>query len=199
MRQIYNHYAPRAEQPEPPYRYCPHCAAELVPRPVGGRVRQSCPQCRFVHFANPAPAIVVLVLRPAPPQAPLEVLLGLRTGSPGAGKWALPSGYIEYDDDFLSAGRREVFEETGLQVRITAVHNVLSSFMAAHYHFLTVTLLASPVEGDTPGPGDDLSQVGWFRLDTALPEMAFIEDVDAIRRVAQFPVPTLPVDPGFVG
>ena len=36
-----------------------------------------------------------------------EALLGKRQSELENGKWALPSGYIEYEEDFISAGIRE--------------------------------------------------------------------------------------------
>ena len=50
-----------------------------------------------------------------------KILLGKRLGEPGKGRWALPSGYIEFEDDFLSAAIREVKEETGLDIEIVSI------------------------------------------------------------------------------
>lgn len=187
LKQVYRHYQPLQAQPPSPYIFCPHCAAKLEPRPVGLRQRQSCPSCGFVHFINPAPSVVMLITQGR------QVLLGLRSGSPGRGKWALPSGYIEYDDDFLSAGRREALEETGLSVKITAVDNVISSFVASNYHFLSITLRAAPT-GGVLAPGDDLLEAAWFSVDDSLPELAFAEDADAIQRFKEGRSFSLPVD-----
>jgi 8-oxo-dGTP pyrophosphatase MutT (NUDIX family) len=60
-----------------------------------------------------------------------QVLLGQRSGSYGAGKWGLPQGFIEFDEDFLSAAIREVKEETGLDVEIRSIISVVSNFLSA--------------------------------------------------------------------
>ena len=41
-----------------------------------------------------------------------------RANEPGKGKWATPSGYIEFEDDYLSTAAREAKEETGLDVEL---------------------------------------------------------------------------------
>ncbi|MFH1427240.1 MAG: NUDIX domain-containing protein, partial [Patescibacteria group bacterium] len=45
-----------------------------------------------------------------------EVLLGLRQGSHGAGEWCFPGGKIEFGETIFEAAKKEVKEETGLDV-----------------------------------------------------------------------------------
>lgn len=51
-----------------------------------------------------------------------QVLLGLRKGSHGAGEWSLPGGHMELGEGFFTACKREVLEETGIE--ITSVNQV---------------------------------------------------------------------------
>ena len=53
----------------------------------------------------------------------------------------LPCGYIEFHEDYLTAARREVKEETGLEVEITALLSVASNFLRADIHTLAVAVL----------------------------------------------------------
>jgi len=45
-----------------------------------------------------------------------EVLLGLRQGSHGAGEWCFPGGYFEFGETIFQTAKREVAEETGIEV-----------------------------------------------------------------------------------
>ena len=117
-------------------------------------------------------------------------------GNPGKGTWALPSGYVEYEDDFLSTAVREVQEETGLEVGIESIVQVMSSFVSPRFHFLGL-YLAARVLGGTLQAGDDLEAVEWFPLAGPLPEMGFPEDVEAIRLYAEDGSVGLPVDPDY--
>jgi ADP-ribose pyrophosphatase YjhB (NUDIX family) len=122
-----------------------------------------------------------------------RVLLGQRRAAPGVGQWAIPSGYVEYEDDFLTTALHEAKEETGLDVALEAVVNVVSSFLSPRFHFLAVYVVARPV-GGTLAAGDDLADVAWFPLAGPLPEMAFQEDVDALQWFAGHRSEGLPVE-----
>jgi ADP-ribose pyrophosphatase YjhB (NUDIX family) len=176
MPQVYDHYARAAEWTDG-FKFCPECATPLVWQECGGRPRPVCPACGFIQFRNPAPAVSILIADGG------RVLLGRRSGPPGEGTWAFPSGYVEYDEDFLTAAIREAREETGLEVEIVSILNVVSAFVSPRFHFLTVCLVARVIGGE-PAPGDDLTAVTWFPIRGPLPEMGFQEDVDALSLYA---------------
>ena len=51
-----------------------------------------------------------------------EILLGKRSGSHGAGTWALPGGHLESGELIAACAVRETFEETG--IKVTEIRNV---------------------------------------------------------------------------
>jgi ADP-ribose pyrophosphatase YjhB (NUDIX family) len=89
--------------------YCPKCGSKTVKRKDGGRIRDACPECRWVHYADTAIGVGALVLRD-------DCVLLVERGIPPVGRWTLPSGWIEQDDTLASAVVRELKEETGLDV-----------------------------------------------------------------------------------
>ena len=190
IKQVYVSYDREKRPSVGGFRYCPFCSARLALAEHGHQQRPTCPQCGFVHFRNPAPVVSVLIVDDG------RVLLGRRRGEPGAGEWAVPSGYVEYEDDFLTTAVQETKQETGLDVAIEAIVNVVSSFLSPSLHFLTVYVLARIVGGELTA-GDDLAAVEWFPLSGPLPEMAFQEDTDILRWFALHPSEGLPVDPEF--
>jgi 8-oxo-dGTP diphosphatase len=175
------------------YRYCPFCGTELSLKERGGKQRPVCPKCGFVQFRNPVPGVVVLIEKEG------TVLLGRRRGGFGAGTWGLPQGYIEFDEDFITAAIREVKEETGLDVEIRSIINVVSNLLSPGLHTLAIVLLARVVAGELCA-GDDLETLEWVPLAGPLPEMAFEADEHIIERYRQTQGEWgLPVDPDFAG
>jgi 8-oxo-dGTP diphosphatase len=121
------------------------------------------------------------------------VLLGRRGGSPGKGTWSFPSGYIDYEEDFLSTAIRETKEETGLDVEVCSIINVVSSFVSPRFHFLGIYVVARVMGGELAA-GDDLEAVERFPVVGPLPEMGFQEDVGILEMYTKG-FARLPVDP----
>lgn len=179
VRQVFTAYEKSLETAQHGlFKFCPHCATSLSTEQRGGLPRPCCSNCGFVHYRNPLPGVVVVV-----PQEG-KVLIGQRSGSYGNGQWGLPQGFMEYDEDFLTAAVREVKEETGLQVCITALLNVVTNYLTPTLHALVIVLLAEIISGE-PHAGDDLGQLRWLGPDDPLPDLAFAADEMTIRRFRQ--------------
>jgi ADP-ribose pyrophosphatase YjhB (NUDIX family) len=190
MKQVFTAQGERQDGSPGRYEFCPFCGTELVPKKRGGQQRPVCPDCGFVQYRNPLPGVVAVIEQDG------AVLLGRRKGGFGAGKWGLPQGYVEYDEDFLSAALREVKEETGLDVEIRAIINVVSNLLLPGLQTLGIVLRASVIGGDLRA-GDDMEALDWFPLSGPLPEMAFEADTMIIERVRMKLEAELPVDPRF--
>ena len=103
-------------QPHPlPYRFCPQCAAALETRETGGRVRQACPACHYVHWNNPLPVLAALV------EYEGRILLA-RNAQWAEGMFALVTGFLEADETPEQGIARELKEETNLDTdRLTLI------------------------------------------------------------------------------
>jgi 8-oxo-dGTP diphosphatase len=172
------------------FKHCPSCGTQLIPKEKGGKQRPACPNCRFVQFRNPFPGVVVLIEKEG------QVLLGRRSGNYGAKKWGLPQGFIEFDEDFMTAAIREVKEETGLDVEIRSLLSVVSNFLSPRLHTLVIVLLARVVGGELCA-ADDLDALAWFPLSGPWPEMAFEADKHICERYYRTQLAGAPVDPGY--
>lgn len=152
------------------FRFCPHCATELVKRQVGGKLRNACPSCEFVHFRNPGVGAAVVVRD----QAGRILLVKRAPGATQAGKWSIPAGYLDYGEEVRAGAARELLEETGLVADVDEV-----VWVATNFHDpakVTVGIwFAGTVTGGELIAGDDAEAVGWFALD-ALPMLAFDTD-----------------------
>jgi ADP-ribose pyrophosphatase len=95
-----------------------------------------------------------------------KVLLVKRNNPPNRGKWALPGGLVELGETCEDAAVREVFEETGLKVKIERLLDVQSDLhrderKRLEFHYVLVDYLAAPVEG-LLRINSESSDSGWF-------------------------------------
>jgi ADP-ribose pyrophosphatase YjhB (NUDIX family) len=156
--------------------YCLVCGAPLVDRDHGGLSRRACDSCSFVRYRSPAPGVAVLIV-----EGERYLLCRRRPNELRGGLWCLPCGYVEFDEDFLAAARREVLEETGLTLDVTAILSVASNFLTPDVHTV-VTILLAKKAGGHERPGDDIEALGWFTAGETLPPMAFAADAHIIER-----------------
>jgi 8-oxo-dGTP diphosphatase len=114
----------------------------------------------------------------------LQILLGLRTGSHGAGEWGAPGGKPNLWESPVQAGVREVKEETGLTIYDESLKFVLHTdnrFPEFGRHFITLYYYAPTHEGTVKlMEPNKCIKWGWFDLDE-LPHNIMQGTVDAIR------------------
>ncbi|MBN1680412.1 MAG: NUDIX hydrolase [Anaerolineae bacterium] len=149
----------------PPVNFCQVCGHALVDRMAYGQMRRVCPECNYIHFSDPKVAAVVFIEREN------HVLLVRRRVNPERGKWALPAGYIDDGEDPRSAARREVAEETGLDVKITRLLDVQAGSPDSGASI--VIIYAAQALSGTAQAHDDVDGVLWYAAGDPLPELAF--------------------------
>ncbi len=190
-KQIFAIYDRQGNTPIDGSRYCPQCGTRTDVRTFSNSHKLTCRRCGFVLYRNPFPGVVALVVDDD------RILLGKRAqGVFKAGKWSLPGGFIEFEEDFLSATHREIREETGLSVKIKSILSVVSNFFSPELHTLVIVLLAERVSG-TLQPGDDMARLEWFPVSGPFPDMAFEADEHIISRYHNTKFAGAPVDPRF--
>lgn len=98
-----------------------------------------------------------------------SILLVERGKEPLKGYWSLPGGVVEVGETLEEAIRREVREETSLEIEIEKVLEIFERIMRdadgrAEYHYVLIDYICRSNSGDAE-PGDDVARVAWVRRD----------------------------------
>jgi len=146
-------------------RFCMHCGTPVEMQFIFGAERPVCPSCGWIYFADPKVAAAVVVEQDG------QVLLTRRINEPYQGMWTLPAGFVNAHEDPARAAERECREETGLQVRVAALLDVIAGREHERGADIVIIYRAEVVGGNLE-PGDDADRAAFFARD-ALPPLAF--------------------------
>jgi 8-oxo-dGTP diphosphatase len=96
-----------------------------------------------------------------------RILLVVRGREPLKGYWSLPGGVLEVGERLEEAVLREVWEETGLEVKPVMIVEIFERIMRdredrPEYHYVLLDYLCK-VTGGRLQAGDDVSHVAWVR------------------------------------
>ena len=69
-----------------------------------------------------------------------RVLLGKRKNSHGDQTWNFPGGHLEYGEEIIDCARREVLEETGIEIRDPSLTGRITNdiFVKEKKHYITI-------------------------------------------------------------
>jgi 8-oxo-dGTP diphosphatase len=113
-----------------------------------------------------------------------EILLIKRKNDPFKGYWALPGGFLDFNEDLEVGAIRELEEET--QVKLDSMKQV-GAFGKPNRdprnHIVSVAYYAEVDDSINPIASDDALEVSWFPLDN-LPQLAF-DHSDIIKKALQ--------------
>lgn len=102
-----------------------------------------------------------------------EILLVRRRGEPFQGMWALPGGHVEAEERTFEAARRELLEETGIQVgALRSVGAWGEPGRDPRGRAVSFVYLAEITAEARPRAGDDAAEARFVPL-AELPALAF--------------------------
>lgn len=95
------------------------------------------------EFSHPRVGVAVLIERNQ------KILLGKRKGSHGAGTYAFPGGHLEFGETLEECAKREILEETGLEISNIKILGITEDFFTEdNKHYITICVGAKCDSGD---------------------------------------------------
>ncbi|HZP24687.1 MAG TPA: NUDIX hydrolase [Terriglobales bacterium] len=114
-----------------------------------------------------------------------RALLVRRATEPLRGEWSVPGGLLELGEQLRDGVRREVLEETGLEIEPGEVLDVFDSIITdplgrTQYHYVLIDYLCRPLLGEARA-GSDVSDVRWAAPE-ALAALSLRESIEQVVR-----------------
>lgn len=139
-----------------PLVHCPSCGAKL---PASSEAfKATCAECGETWYRNPAPTAGCAIVRDG------RVLISRRGIEPYKGRFDVVGGFISLNESALDAVRREVKEETGLDIDVS-IEDCLQ--IEPHRYgddgewTLAIGFKARWIGGE-PTPADDVAELRWI-------------------------------------
>lgn len=155
-------------------QFCPLCGKKLVDK---GKKHKNC-VCGFIDYQNSRPGVGVLILNDKN-----ELLLAKRSMDPGKGQWNTIGGFLESGEKPEDGAIREAKEETGLDIELGDLIDIVIGDYDDPYQgfFYTLNLYyEAKICGGKLKTDHESSTLKFFPLDK-LPKIAFFADSHAIK------------------
>jgi ADP-ribose pyrophosphatase YjhB (NUDIX family) len=152
------------------FNYCPVCGIGLTGSYIPGKSYRHCPSGHYTFYPNQSVGAAAIIADNG------RVLLERRAIEPGYGLWALPGGMAEQGESIESCVKREVWEETGLQVEVSRLLDVAggSRVCIVFYEVL--------ITGGQLQKSDESLELGWFEFGRVpFEQIAFPRHQDMLR------------------
>ena len=167
------------EHPLEKFAYCPICGSKQFV--IHSFKSKQCQHCGFVYFANPCAATAAFILN-----GRNELLVVRRAKEPAKGTLDLPGGFVDMYETAEEGMRREIKEETGLEVG--ELQYLFSSPNIYQYsglgvHTIDMDYLVRVADDVEVRAADDAAECLWIPLNSVLPaEFGLLSIRHAVER-----------------
>ncbi|MFH1242830.1 MAG: NUDIX hydrolase [Pseudomonadota bacterium] len=156
------------------FRFCPACGGALktsVLKP-NEPPRLVCGACEFIFYLDPKVVVCTIL------EMDGKILLLKRGINPQKGKWVMPGGYVDRNEEVKAAAIRETQEESGLKISIGELVGVYS-----YPGNLTVVIVyTSQYLAGELLPKDETLEAKWFpKEEIPWDKLAFQSTMDALK------------------
>lgn len=154
------------EHPLKIFNYCPVCGSHRFQE--NNFKSKRCPDCGFTYYANPCSATAAFIINEHD-----ELLVVRRAKEPAKGTLDLPGGFCDMGETVEEGMRREIKEETGLEVQdmqylFSSPNIYLYSGMGVHT--LDMDFLVHVSSTGAVTASDDAAEARWIPLADVNPD-----------------------------
>jgi len=150
-------------------KFCPLCGSPI--EKTLSPDHPTCPNDNFVWYQDPKVAAGTLVTKSE------KLLLVKRKFPPHVNRWSYPSGFVDAGEKVEDAAKREVFEETNINVEIDKLLGVYSN---TNNDTIFIAYSGSAINENIV-IGSESIDVSWFEINH-LPSLAFVHDQKILQR-----------------
>lgn len=132
------------------------------------------------YYPTPQPAVRTFVVKDG------KILFVQEAMEHDQGKWSLPGGWCDIDTTPAEAAVKEVFEESGYEVRITKLLGIgdrRKYTKSGMYDVYNIYFLAEVIGGEN-NPNFEVQKADWFDFEN-MPELSTKTTMEEIKKVYQ--------------
>jgi len=151
------------------YRFCPYCGGQTKTKYIAEeeQERTVCTPCDERFYYNSIPCVGALIVDRN------RVLLVKRNQTPFKGYWDIPGGFLEAGEHPEKGIMREVFEETGLRVKLNEILGIfMDKYGRKRKDTLNIYYIAKIIGGEMRA-GSDAAALKWFSKNNLPKRIAF--------------------------
>jgi ADP-ribose pyrophosphatase YjhB (NUDIX family) len=172
------------------FRFCPRCGHEYAGPAVAPTIVLWCAHCEYEFYQHSSPAATAVI---PSAERPDQVLLLTRNTPPGRGLLALPGGFLQYDERPVDAMRREVREETLIDVEPDVLldsYLVDYEYKGARVSVVELVFLTRPIGRDVrslrSGEASGLDYYDCAEILRSPSRLAFPEQQQSLARYREY-------------
>ena len=148
------------------FKYCPVCGSKAFQ--VNDFKSKKCETCGFTYYANPCAATAAFIVNNRN-----ELLVVRRAKEPAKGTLDLPGGFVDMYETAEEGMRREIKEETGLEV--DKIEYLFSSpnvylYSGLGVHTIDMDYLVRVSDDCSVRAADDAAECLWIPIEDIHPE-----------------------------
>ena len=162
------------------FKYCPKCGS-IEFKEQNDKAKR-CSNCGFVYYFNSCAATVALIINQHS-----ELLVATRAKDPAKGTFDLPGGFVDMYETGEETIKREVKEETNLDVKelkyLFSIPNIYI-YSGFEVHTLDLVYLCKIDETQEINAEDDVSKLEFVKISELNPDQFGLQSIkEVIRKI----------------